>query len=347
MVVGLLGILKAGGAYVPLDPEYPPERLAYMVQDSGIALLLTQSHLSGAIPPASGLDVLALDTLQLSDEPEHDPKVPLHAENLAYVIYTSGSTGRPKGAAVRHGALHSCMAWMQQTYALNASDTVLHKAPFGFDVSVWETFWPLTTGVRLVVANPGDHRDPERLVQLIRQHQITTLNFVPSMLQAFLAHEGIEHQTRLRYIICGGEAMPAATQQEALRRLQGASLQNLYGPTETTIHVTQWQCRDDGRTQVPIGRPISATQALVLDAQLNPVPLGVAGELYLGGISLARGYLGRAGLTAERFIAGSEGQRLYRTGDLVRWNTEGQLEYLGRLDHQVKIRGLRIELGEI
>ncbi|WP_284415888.1 AMP-binding protein, partial [Acidovorax sp. SUPP3334] len=220
---------------------------------------------------------LALDTLVLNDEPEHDPKVALHAENLAYVIYTSGSTGRPKGAAIRHGALHSCMAWMQQTYALNPSDTVLHKAPFGFDVSVWETFWPLTTGVRLVVANPGDHRDPERLVQLIRQHQITTLNFVPSMLQAFLAHEGIEHQTRLRYIICGGEAMPAATQQEALRRLQGASLQNLYGPTETTIHVTQWQCREDGRTQVPIGRPISATQALVLDGQLNPVPLGVAG----------------------------------------------------------------------
>ncbi|MDA8446662.1 amino acid adenylation domain-containing protein, partial [Paracidovorax valerianellae] len=347
MVVGLLGILKAGGAYVPLDPEYPPERLAYMVQDSGIRLLLTQSHLSGAIPPASGLDILALDSLQLSDEPEHDPKVPLHAENLAYVIYTSGSTGRPKGAANRHSALHNRLAWMQQAYALDAHDTVLQKTPFGFDVSVWEFFWPLMQGARLVLAASGDHREPARLAALIQRHAVSTVHFVPSMLQAFLTHESATACTSLRRIVCSGEALPAATQNAALRQWPKASLYNLYGPTEAAIDVTQWQCRDDGRTQVPIGRPISATQALVLDAQLNPVPLGVAGELYLGGISLARGYLGRAGLTAERFIAGSEGQRLYRTGDLVRWNTEGQLEYLGRLDHQVKIRGLRIELGEI
>ncbi|WP_172705848.1 amino acid adenylation domain-containing protein, partial [Variovorax paradoxus] len=266
---------------------------------------------------------------------------------LAYVIYTSGSTGRPKGAAVRHAALSSCMAWMQANYGLTAADTVLHKAPFGFDVSVWEMFWPLTTGVKLVIANPGDHRDPERLVRLIQRHQVTTLNFVPSMLQAFLGHEGIERSTRLRYIICGGEAMPAATQSEALRRLKGASLQNLYGPTETTIHVTQWTCRDDGSSQVPIGRPISETSAWVLDGQLEPVALGVAGELYIGGGLLARGYLGRPGLTAERFVAAADGRRLYRTGDLVRWNSEGQLDYLGRIDHQVKVRGFRIELGEI
>ncbi|MBB4846262.1 amino acid adenylation domain-containing protein, partial [Paucibacter oligotrophus] len=302
------------------------------------------------IPATERLEVLELDVLDLGGEPEHDPDVALHGESLAYVIYTSGSTGRPKGAAIRHRSLASCMTWMQQTYGLTSTDTVLHKAPFGFDVSAWEIFWPLTAGVRLVVANPGDHRDPERITELIRTHQITTLNFVPAMLQAFLAHEGIEGETRLRYVICGGEAMPAATQGEALRRLEGVSLQNLYGPTETTIHVTQWTCRDDEQSLVPIGRPISETNAYVLDGELSPVPQGVAGELLIGGELLARGYLGRSGLSAERFVADpfdEAGGRLYRTGDLVRWNAEGQLEYLGRLDHQVKIRGLRIELGEI
>ncbi|EJL75039.1 amino acid adenylation enzyme/thioester reductase family protein [Variovorax sp. CF313] len=347
MMVGILAVLKAGGAYVPLDPEYPAERLAYMVGDSGLSLLLTQRHLRSLIPGTEALQVLELDTLDTSSESDADPQIALHGEHLAYVIYTSGSTGRPKGAAIRHAALFSCMAWMQAFYTLEGADTVLHKAPFGFDVSVWEMFWPLTAGARLVIANPGDHRDPVRLVELVRKHQITTLNFVPSMLQAFLAYEGIEATTKLKHIICGGEAMPAATQKEALQRLGGATLQNLYGPTETTIHVTQWTCRDDGSTQVPIGRPISDTQAHVLDASLNEVPAGVAGELYLGGIHLARGYLRRAGLTAERFIATDNGNRLYRTGDLVRWSNEGQLEYLGRIDHQVKVRGFRIELGEI
>ena len=347
MIVGMLAILKAGGAYLPLDPEQPAERLAYMAQDSGISLLLAQQGLQAHLPVPTGVSILVLDDPDLAAEPETDPNVPLHGEHLAYVIYTSGSTGRPKGAAIRHRALASCMAWMQHTYALGESDAVLHKAPFGFDVSAWEIFWPLSTGVTLVVAEPDDHRDPLRLIRLIEARQVTTLNFVPAMLQAFLAQEGIESRTRLRYVICGGEAMPAATQREALARLQGASLQNLYGPTETTIHVTQWTCRDDGRSLVPIGRPISETRAWVLDGELNPVPAGVAGELYLGGVNLARGYWQRPGLTAERFVATSGGERLYRTGDLVRWNSEGQLDYLGRIDHQVKIRGLRIELGEV
>ncbi|MDC8759686.1 amino acid adenylation domain-containing protein, partial [Janthinobacterium fluminis] len=279
-----------------------------------------------------------------------NPAVPVHGENLAYVIYTSGSTGMPKGAANRHRSLSSCMIWMQETYQLTAADTVLHKAPFGFDVSVWELFWPLTAGVRLALAKPGDQRDPARLVALIQQHQVTTVNFVPAMLQAFLAHEGIEASTRLKHIICGGEAMPAETQKETFERLRHAGLHNLYGPTEAAIHVTHWACRNDGRSQVPIGRPISDTRAYVLDGELNLAPAGVAGELYLGGVGLGRGYLKRAGLTAERFVADPfdpRGGRLYRTGDLVRWNGEGQLEYLGRIDHQVKIRGLRIELGEI
>jgi acyl-coenzyme A synthetase/AMP-(fatty) acid ligase len=227
---------------------------------------------------------------------------------------------------------------------------VLQKTPFSFDVSVWEFFWPLMVGARLAMAAPGDHRDPARLVELIDRHQVTTLHFVPSMLQAFLAHDGIEACTGIRRIVCSGEALPAEARNGVFARLPQAQLYNLYGPTEAAIDVTHWTCRDDGSSQVPIGQPISGIRTLVLDAGLNLAPAGVAGELYLGGVGLARGYLDRAGLTAERFVADpfdDNGGRLYRTGDLVRWNAEGQLEYLGRLDHQVKIRGLRIELGEV
>ncbi|NVD98037.1 non-ribosomal peptide synthetase [Massilia sp. BJB1822] len=349
MIVGLLAILKAGAAYVPLDTDYPAERLRYMAEDSGISLLLTHGALNASLP-LSAVPVLLLDQTDVSAESSANPAVPVHGENLAYVIYTSGSTGNPKGAANRHRSLSSCMAWMQETYHLTPADTVLHKAAFGFDVSVWEQFWPLTAGARLALALPGDQRDPARLVALIQQHQVTTVNFVPPMLQAFLAHEGIEASTRLKHIICGGEAMPAETQRETFERLRRAGLHNLYGPTETAIHVTHWACRNDGQSLVPIGRPISETHTYVLDAELNMVPAGVAGELYLGGVGLGRGYLHRPGLSAERFVADPfdpRGGRLYRTGDLVRWNGEGQLEYLGRIDHQLKIRGLRIELGEV
>ncbi|MDA8457076.1 amino acid adenylation domain-containing protein [Acidovorax sp. GBBC 3334] len=350
MVVGMLAVMKAGGAYLPLDPEYPAERLAYMLRHSGARHVLTHGSPRAAVPEMQGVQVMDIDSAMrdAAGEDAGNPGIEIHADHLAYVIYTSGSTGLPKGVAVRHAALHTCMAWMQATYGLAPADTVLHKAPFGFDVSCWEIFWPLTAGARLLVAPPGAHRDPEQLVGLIEQHQVTTLNFVPSMLQAFLDHPGIEHRTRLRHVICGGEAMPETLQREALRRLPGATLQNLYGPTETTIHVTRWTCRDEDGP-VPIGRPISETECWVLDSDLNPVPQGVAGELYIGGALLARGYLGQAGLTAERFIAHpmAVGERLYRTGDRVRWSAEGQIEYFGRVDHQIKLRGLRIELGEI
>ena len=349
MVVGLLAILKAGGAYVPLDMEYPTERLAFIAEDSGIELLLTQHHLHETLPVADGLSVVELDRLDVAHHDSTDPVVALHREHLAYVIYTSGSTGRPKGAAIRHDALTNCMVWMQETYQLTDADAVLHKAPFGFDVSVWEIFWPLSVGARLVIAQPGDHRDPERIIELIQRQDVTTLNFVPSMLKAFLAYPDVKAKTRLKHIMCGGEAVPATLQQDVAECLDGAHLHDLYGPTETTIHVTHWWCRDETHRQIPIGRPISGTRTYVLDGGLNLVPPGVAGELYLGGVSLARGYLNRSDLTAERFVADpfTEGERLYRTGDLVRWRDDGQLEYLGRLDHQVKIRGLRIELGEI
>ena len=226
---------------------------------------------------------------------------------------------------------------------------MLHKAPIGFDVSCWEIFWPLSAGIRLAIAQPGDHRDPQRIFDLIERHRITTLNFVPQMLQLFLSRPDAAG-TGLRHVMCGGEAISARVQSEAVQKLGAGVLQNLYGPTETTIHVTRWTCQDDGRTPVPIGRPIDATQAHVLDAALNRVPAGVAGELYIGGDLLARGYINQPALTAERFVANpfvQVGSRLYRTGDLVRWNEAGQLEYLGRIDEQIKIRGFRVELGEV
>ncbi|MEK6426028.1 MAG: amino acid adenylation domain-containing protein, partial [Burkholderia gladioli] len=349
MVVGLLAILKAGGAYVPLDPEYPQDRLAYMIEDSGVALLLTQSHVRVALPVPSGLSALDLDTLDLSSESDEDPGVAVDVENAAYVIYTSGSTGRPKGAVNRHVALTNRIVWMQEAYQLDATDTVLQKTPFSFDVSVWEFFWPLMVGAKLAVAKPGDHRDPARLVELIRTHDVTTLHFVPPMLQAFVAHDDAALCTNLKRIVCSGEALPAELANRALDLLPNLGVFNLYGPTEAAIDVTHWTCVA-GADNVPIGRPIANLQTYVLDDALNLAPRGVAGELYLGGIGLARGYLNRPGLTAERFVAdpfGRNGERLYRTGDLARWNAEGALEYLGRIDHQVKIRGFRIELGEI
>ncbi|AMA46430.1 hypothetical protein APT63_12830 [Pseudomonas sp. 22-AL-CL-001] len=346
MVVGLLAILKAGGAYVPLDPEYPQDRLRYMLEDSGVSLLLTQNHLD--LPVSEGVQTLALD-VKAGSSHRHDPQVPVHPENLAYVIYTSGSTGRPKGAGNRHSALVNRLCWMQEAYGLSATDTVLQKTPFSFDVSVWEFFWPLMTGARLVVAAPGDHRDPARLIELITAEQVSTLHFVPSMLQAFMQDLNVSRCTSLKRIVCSGEALPVDAQQQVFAKLPDAALYNLYGPTEAAIDVTHWTCRDEGRDSVPIGQPIANLACYVLDAELQPVPVGVLGELYLAGEGLARGYHRRPGLTAERFVVSpyGTGERLYRTGDLARQRLDGVIEYAGRIDHQVKLRGLRIELGEI
>ena len=237
---------------------------------------------------------------------------------------------------------------MQAQYALNATDRVLQKTPYSFDVSVWEFFWPLLSGAALVMAPPGAHRDPQWLRELIVEHGITTLHFVPSMLQAFVSAGELPACTSLKRIICSGEALPAELQRQVLAQT-ASELHNLYGPTEAAIDVTSWACREDGNS-VPIGRPIANTQIHILDADLNPVPVGVAGELYIAGVNLARGYQARPSLTAERFVAnpyGAPGARMYRSGDLARWRADGAIDYLGRLDHQVKLRGLRIELGEI
>lgn len=349
MVVALLAILKAGGAYVPLDPEYPQERLAYMIEDSGITLLLTQTALLESLP-TDQVKVITLDRPGLLDAySESSPDVAVDPLNLAYVIYTSGSTGKPKGAGNSHAALVNRLCWMQEAYGLDASDSVLQKTPFSFDVSVWEFFWPLLTGARLVVAAPGAHRDPLQLIDTINRYGISTLHFVPSMLQTFIHESGVETCTGLKRIVCSGEALPLDAQLQVFAKLPNAGLYNLYGPTEAAIDVTHWTCVDEGADSVPIGRPIANLRTHVLDAELLPVPSGVAGELYLGGAGLARSYHRRPALTAERFVPCPfhDGARLYRTGDRVRQRADGVIEYLGRLDHQVKLRGLRIELGEI
>ena len=350
MTIALLAILKAGASCVPLDPDYPAERLAYMLKDAGIALLLTQEAVWSRLAlSASGVHVLPLDRDTDAAFPATAPGIAVHPQQLAYTIYTSGSTGQPKGAGVPHAGLSNRLLWMQDAYRLAASDRVLQKTPFGFDVSVWEFFWPLMTGATLVMAAPGDHKDPARLTELIQRHGITTLHFVPSMLHAFVEHGALPQCVSLRQVLASGEALPADLRQRFMHQTN-AALHNLYGPTEASIDVAAWKCTDADVRSVPIGKPIANTQLYVLDGDLNPVPMGVAGELFIGGIQLARGYLGRPCLTAERFVPdlfGNAGGRLYRTGDVARWRTDGALEYLGRTDHQVKIRGVRIELGEI
>ncbi|UXJ55658.1 non-ribosomal peptide synthase/polyketide synthase [Pseudomonas citronellolis] len=350
LLVGLLAILKAGGAYVPLDADYPAERLAYMLDDCGASLLLTQSHLLERLPSLEGVATLCFDGLKLDGWPSSAPGLHLHGANLAYVIYTSGSTGQPKGVGNTHAALAERLQWMQATYALQADDVLMQKAPVSFDVSVWECFWPLLAGCRLVLAGPGEHRDPARIAQLVRQFGVTTLHFVPPLLQLFIDEPGVEECTSLRRLFSGGEALPAQLRDRVLQRLPGMALHNRYGPTETAINVTHWHCSLEDGARSPIGRPLGNVICRVLDSELNPLPPGAAGELCIGGIGLARGYQGRPGLSAERFVAdplGAPGARLYRTGDRARWSEQGVLEYLGRQDGQVKLRGFRIELDEI
>ncbi|HUQ56446.1 amino acid adenylation domain-containing protein [Lentzea sp.] len=345
LVVALLAVLKAGGAYLPLDPDHPAARLSSMVDDARPVLVLTHSGL-----PPGGPDRVCVDTLDLARYPLTAPEPLATTGDLAYVIYTSGSTGRPKGALNTHRAVSNRLQWTQQRFGLDASDAVLQKTPCSFDVSVWEFFWPLLAGARLVLAEPGAHLDPVRVAGLIRAHDITTVHFVPSMLWGFLEAAG-SSCVSLRRVLCSGEALTPALQRRFHRQLP-AELHNLYGPTEAAIDVTHWHCRaEDAGDTVPIGRPIANVRVHVLNDRLGPVPIGEAGEIYLGGTGVGRGYLRRPELTRERFVPDPfdprPGARLYRTGDLGRFTPGGVLEYLGRTDLQVKVHGVRVEPGEI
>ncbi|MBF6466099.1 non-ribosomal peptide synthase/polyketide synthase [Nocardia beijingensis] len=350
LVVGIYAVTLAGGAYVPLDPDHPAERLEYVLSTVRPVCVLT----SGADLDAGAARQVRVDRLDLAGY----AATPLTAldrlgspapGHTAYVIFTSGSTGRPKGVAVTHAAIVNRLTWMQSAYPLATDDVVLQKTPVTFDVSVWELFWPLAFGARLVVARPDGHRDPRYLARLIAGQRVTTVHFVPAMLGVFLAEAHTGECLTLRNVFASGEALPAVTAQRA-REVIGARVHNLYGPTEAAVDVTYHEVTDADVESVPIGRPVANTRLLVLDARMRPVPVGVPGELYLAGAQLAQGYVARPELTADRFVAspfGAAGARMYRTGDLVAWRPDGELRYLGRTDFQVKLRGLRIEPAEI
>jgi amino acid adenylation domain-containing protein len=353
MVVALYGILKAGGAYLPVDPTYPAERITYMLENSQVPLLLTQSKILNKLPRYQGR-VICLDTNWndiIRGQSRENPFSKVTLKDLAYVIYTSGSTGKPKGVMNTHRGILNRLLWMQDVYQLTSSDLVLQKTPFSFDVSVWEFFWPLMFGACLVVARPEGHKDNDYLIQIIIDRQITTIHFVPSMLQLFLESNNVDRCVSLRNVICSGEVLPVDLKDRFLSKLN-AKLHNLYGPTEAAVDVTYYECqRESNLRTVPIGRPIANTRIYILDRSMQPVPIGVVGELHIGGVQVARGYLNRPELTAERFIPDPFSEdpeaRLYKTGDLARYLPDGNIEYLGRMDYQIKIRGLRIELDEI
>ncbi|MEL4896704.1 amino acid adenylation domain-containing protein [Crocosphaera sp. Alani8] len=345
MVIAILAILKAGAAYVPIESTYPPQRINYILQDAQLSILLTDQDFSEV--PVKTVVNLNTDNLKLSQYPNTNPTPKLTPNHSIYAIYTSGSTGNPKGVINTHRGLINRLNWMQKAYHLTPDDLVLQKTPYTFDVSVWEFFWTLLNGACLVMSKPEGHQDSGYLASLIIEENITTVHFVPSMLQVFLEEEKASQCNSLKRVICSGEAFSVDLKNRFFQTFD-ATLHNLYGPTEAAIDVTAWTCQADDLS-VPIGKPIDNIQAYVFNPQLQLLPMGVAGELYLGGEGLARGYLNRPDLTAESFVPNpfDAGERLYKTGDLVRLGEDGNIEYLGRIDNQVKIRGVRLELGEI
>jgi len=352
MMVALLAVLKAGGAYVPLDPGYPVERLRYMLDDSAPTVLLVHAATLGLFD-ALATPLLDLDADDWQTCSAANPQVPgLGPSGLAYVMYTSGSTGTPKGVMIEHRGLCNLMHWGSQICPPQPGGALLQRAPFSFDGSVWELFWPLVAGLRLVLARPDGHRDPGYLVQRVQARQVTIMKFVPALLHQFLEEPGVERCTSLTDLFCGGGELTLALLQRIRQCLPKVRVHNVYGPTEATVDSTAWTLQPHQplpELAPPIGRPIANTRLYVLDAHDRPVPLGAVGQLHIGGVGVARGYLGLPVLQAERFIASPfvEGDRLYRTGDLVRYRENGELDFIGRNDFQVKLRGLRVELGEI
>ncbi|HEY0859109.1 MAG TPA: amino acid adenylation domain-containing protein, partial [Albitalea sp.] len=358
MVIGLLATLKAGGAYVPLDPAYPSERLAWMIEDSVPVAVLACGDLGDetrTVLAGSGVPVVDLveDRATWSRRSPANPSrrlVGLRPTHLAYVIYTSGSTGRPKGVLVEHRSLVNHTVWQWRQFGLDATDVVLQRASISFDGSVWELWTTLSIGARLVLLAPGAEKDPAEIVRTVEREGATVVQFVPSLLRLMVDPAQPGPRLACKYIMCGGEALDPALAEEA-NRLARRGVVNLYGPTETTIQVLSWTHPGKTPAVVPLGRPIANSRIYVLDSHLQPVPIGVAGEVYIGGVCVSRGYLNRPQLTAERYLpdpfSAEPGARMYKSGDLARWLPDGNVEFLGRNDHQVKVRGFRIELGEI
>ena len=366
LVVALLGVLKAGGACVPLDPANPPERLRLLIEDSNASVVITQeklaqanlfdgksfSHRAANAQSATALPAGFLCAVASLREKPSPALTHLNSASVAYVIYTSGSSGRPKGVMVTHLALCNHMRWMQDAFAYNDADVFLQKTPIGFDASVWEFYMPLMVGAKLVMARPGGHQDSAYLVRTFIEHGVTVVQVVPTLLRMLVNEPGFSSCEDLRLVFCGGEALPKETAVRCLELLPATRLFNLYGPAEATIDATYWEAESWTNTAtIPIGKPVANVGAYVLDQWLNPVPIGVVGELYIDGAGLARGYEARADLTSERFVPNpfrnEPGCRMYRTGDLVRRLTGGELEFLGRIDGQLKVLGSRVELGEV
>lgn len=353
MVVALYAVLKAGGAYVPLDPDYPKDRLAYMINDSDVRLVITQRQFSELLDEFDA-DVLILDEVESSEgyrEEQGNLNITLDENNLAYMFYTSGSTGKPKGAMNTHAAIRNRVLWLQSTFLMTQNDRLLQKSPYSFDVSVWEFFWPHMCGASLIMAKPQGHLDTSYLWDVMKRESITFVQFVPTMLQTFLSSDLSEDLPLLKHVFLCGEPLSAALNERFCSTMSG-QLHNLYGPTEAAVFVTSWTSdRNLERSIIPIGKAISDDEVYVLNDRYEQVSQGEIGELFISGIGLARGYHGRPDLTAERFVpdlySKEPGSRMYHTGDLGRWLSDGNLECLGRNDDQVKVRGFRIELGEI
>lgn len=350
MVISMLGVLKSGAAYIPVDVSYPSDRIEFMIKDSSASVIITQGSLKSRLP-ATGSKILVIEDEEneLSKLNSGNLNLNVPVDDLAYVIYTSGSTGVPKGVMIEHKSLSNHMLWMKDAFGFKNSDSVLQKTPFSFDASVWEFYLPLMTGGKLIITKPEGHLDAGYLIETILKNDVSVIQFVPTMLRLLIDEDGIENCTSLRYVFSGGEQLTVDLTKKVFAKLN-ADLVNLYGPTEVTIDSLFYKCENSGEQTIPIGRPVYNTRAYVLDKYLNPVPDGVAGELFLGGLDVARGYLNNPELTNDRFIPdkfSGENKKMYKTGDAVRWNRDGNVEYIGRIDQQVKFRGFRIELGEI
>jgi amino acid adenylation domain-containing protein len=355
MIIGILGVLKSGAAYVPIDPEYPRKRVEFILKDVEAKFLLTSTSLENELKELKTVEIINLETdwNVISQQLASNPKLRATAENVAYVIYTSGSTGKPKGVINEHQGVVNRLIWGQNYFNLNAQDKVLHKTTYSFDVSVWELFWPLISGARLIIAEPQKQKESSYIKQIIETERISLVHFVPSILDVFI--NDLNEQDvfpSVKFVLCSGEALKSSHVEAFKNKLPDIELHNLYGPTEAAIEVTHQSLQVlKSKRLVPIGKPLANTQIHILNAAGKMVPIGVAGEIHIGGKQVARGYWKNDSLTNEKFIKDpfteSKKARLYKTGDTGRWLPDGSIEYLGRNDDQVKIRGFRIELGEI